>query len=83
MTHLLLQLTLGVLIGAVAPIKGRRIWPYWLLACFIGWWTLLVLLFVGQRAPRIPTLPHWLLVWWGGRIIAKQAKRNLKDLGVM
>jgi hypothetical protein len=63
--------------GVLALAYGRRL-SFWILfaLCF-GFWSLLIIL-LSRKELRIPTLPSWLLVFWGNRQIAR-IMRPIRD----
>ena len=65
----------------LALAYGRRIWFWTLFALCFGFWSLLIIL-LPRKELRIPTLPSWLLVFWGNRQIARIMRpiRNPSDL---
>ena len=63
--------------GVLALAYGRRL-SFWIIfaLCF-GFWSLLII-FLPRKDLRIPTLPSWLLVFWGNRQIAR-IMRPIRD----
>ncbi len=63
--------------GVLALAYGRRIFFWCLVAFFFGFWSLLIVL-LPRKELRVPTLPTWLLVFWGNRQIAR-IMRPIRD----
>jgi hypothetical protein len=63
--------------GLLALAYGRRIWFWFAFGFFFGLWSLLIVL-LPKKELKIPTLPNWLLVFWGNQQIAR-IMRPIRD----
>ena len=63
--------------GLLALAYGRRIWFWFAFGFFFGLGSLLIVL-LPKKELKIPTLPNWLLVFWGNQQIAR-IMRPIRD----
>lgn len=75
------NLLIAPVAGVLALAYGRRIWFWTFIALCFGFWFLLIIL-LPRKELKVPTLPTWLLVFWGNRQIARTMRliRDPSDL---
>ena len=71
------NLLIAPVAGVLALAYGRRIWFWFAFGFFFGLWSFLIVL-LPRKELRVPTLPTWLLVFWGNRQIAR-IMRPIRD----
>ena len=62
-------------VAFVALVKGRSLFAWSVMAFFLAFWPLLILVFLPFKEIRLPQLPEPVLRFWGNRIIAKEMRK--------